>query len=110
MVTMPLEEYKMDELNKINQLEKSQIPLLGNHSVFLEEENIKLKQKYEKLENEYKMLYDICITLNKEVEEAIKLRNTCEILVKKINKYMKADDEDCIKLSNILNKLEKNIK
>ena len=100
----------MDELNKINQLEKSQIPLLGNHSVFLEEENIKLKQKYEKLENEYKMLYDICITLNKEVEEAIKLRNTCEILVKKINKYMKADDEDCIKLSNILNKLEKNIK
>ncbi len=100
----------MDELNKINQFEKSQISLLGNHMVFLEEENINLKQKYEKLENEYKMLYEICITLNKEVEEAIKLRNTCEKLVKKINEYIKADDEDCIKLSNILNKLEKNKK
>jgi hypothetical protein len=100
----------MDELNKINQFEKSQISLLGNHMVSLEEENINLKQKYEKLENEYKMLYEICITLNKEVEEAIKLRNTCEKLVKKINEYMKADDEDCIKLSNILNKLEKNKK
>lgn len=100
----------MDELNKINQFEKSQISLLGNHMVSLEEENINLKQKYEKLENEYKMLYEICITLNKEVEEAIKLRNTCEKLVKKINEYIKADDEDCIKLSNILNKLEKNKK